>query len=369
VAARSPLLYVTHVDWGHIRQRPHHIATGLSAFHEVTVAYPLSRQRARLVANIAAGVARVPLWRLPGSYRSARMLAVNDALCAWQLAGVIRRLRPAVVVVTAPECYAWVRPSLRAAKLAYDCMDDALAFAQDAGVRARKAALERELLARADTVVASTATLASRCVERGAVPTRVTVVRNAWDPAAFPVEPSRALPAAGALTLGYFGTIGDWLDIAALEAIASRCPEALIRLIGPNATGYASAEPRIRVEAPLPHGELAAAVADCDAMLLPFRVDDLTRGVDPVKLYEYIALGRPIACIGYPELERFTAFATLCRDGDELAARIASRDLTPAADFATRTHFLDDNTWDARARELAGALSAASASAPLPAPG
>ena len=269
---------------------------------------------------------------------------------------VIRRLRPAVVVVTAPECYAWVRPSLGHATLAYDCMDDALAFAQDAGVRARKAALERELLARADAVVASTATLAARCVERGAVRARVTVVRNGWDPAAFPVEPSRALPTAGALTLGYFGTIGDWLDIAALETIVARCPEALIRLIGPNATGYASAAPRIRVEAPLPHGALAAAVADCDAMLLPFRVDDLTRGVDPVKLYEYIALGRPIACIGYPELERFAAYATLCRDGDELASRIASRDLTAAADLATRTRFLDGNTWEARAREFEGAL-------------
>lgn len=367
MATRSPLLYVTHVDWGHIRQRPHHIATGLSAFHQITVAYPLSRQRTRLVANADAGIARVPLWRLPGSYRSARMLAINDALCAWQLARVIRRVRPSVIAVTAPECYAWVRPSLGHARLAYDCMDDALAFMQDAGVRARKAALERELLARADAVVASTATLAARCVERGAVRARVTVVRNGWDRAAFPVEPSRALPTAGALTLGYFGTIGDWLDIAALENIVARCPEALIRLIGPNATGYAGSARRIRVEAPLPHAQLAAAVADCDAMLLPFRVDDLTRGVDPVKLYEYIALGRPIACIGYPELERFAAYATLCRDGDELASRIASRDLTAAADLATRTRFLDGNTWEARAREFEGALSAAPA--PMPAPG
>lgn len=363
MAARSPLLYVTHVDWGHIRQRPHHIATGLAAFHEVTVAYPLSRQRARLVANVDAGIARVPLWRLPGSYRSARMLAVNDALCAWQLAGVIRRLRPAVVVVTAPECYAWARPSLGRATLAYDCMDDALAFAQDAGVRARKAALERELLARADAVVASTATLAARCVERGASEGRVAVAPNGWDPVAFPVAPSRALPNQGPLTLGYFGTIGDWLDTAALESIVARCPEVRIRVIGPNEIGYASDNPRIRIESPLPHGALAAAVADCDAMLLPFRVDDLTRGVDPVKLYEYIALGRPIACINYPELTRFAPFVTLCRDGDELTAKIAARDLAPAADIEARTRFLADNTWEARVRAFRGALAASAPAA------
>jgi hypothetical protein len=358
VAARSPLLYVTHVDWGHIRQRPHHLATGLSAFYQVTVAHPVSRQRARLVANADGGITRAPMWRLPGSYRSARVLAVNDTLCAWQLARVIRRVRPSVIVVTSPECYAWVRSSLGRARLAYDCMDDALAFAQDPAVRARKAALERELLARADTVVASTATLASRCIGRGAPEGRVSVAPNGWDPAAFPVQPSRALPGRGPLTLGYFGTIGDWLDTAALESIAARCPEARIRVIGPNEVGYASGNPRIRIEPPLPHGALAAAVADCDAMLLPFRVDDLTRGVDPVKLYEYIALGRPIACIDYPELARFAPFATLCPDADELATRIAARDLAPAADIGTRTRFLADNTWEARVRAFRTALLA-----------
>ena len=136
-----------------------------------------------------------------------------------------------------------------------------------------------------------------------------------------------------------------------------------IRVIGPNEIGYASDNPRIRIESPLPHGALAAAVADCDAMLLPFRVDDLTRGVDPVKLYEYIALGRPIACIDYPELTRFAPFVTLCRDGDELTAKIAARDLAPAADIEARTRFLADNTWEARVRAFRGALAASAPAA------
>ena len=139
-------------------------------------------------------------------------------------------------------------------------------------------------------------TLLRRCVERGAQPNKLSVIRNGWDPTAFPVQPPRPIP-VGPLTLGFFGTIGEWLDFKALEACKS-IPDVTIRLIGPNSCGYVSPHPRIILRPQVEYAALANAVSDVDVLLLPFRVTELTRAVDPVKLYEYIALGRPILAVG-----------------------------------------------------------------------
>jgi glycosyltransferase involved in cell wall biosynthesis len=352
------LLYVTHVDWGHIRQRPHHISTGLAAHYDVTVVSPITRRRGQLVVNRHDGIRLARILRLPGSYRSAAILAANAMLCALQLRRIAAMRGPNVVFVTSPECYGWVAPWLQNRTLVYDCMDDALAFAQDEHVREAKARLEAALLARADVVFASSEQLVDRCVERGAQREKVVWIPNGWDSRAFPVAPSRPLPASGPLTLAYFGTIDAWLDFRSLEDVVRTCPEVSVRLIGPNACGYAPPDPRIVVRPPVPHATLAAAVEDCDAFLLPFQVNDLTRAVDPVKLYEYIALGRPVLCSHWAGLDRFGTLVTFYETTSQFVHLLAARALTVPLDASTRAAFLAQHAWSARVASVAAALKA-----------
>lgn len=351
------LAYLSHVDWGHIRQRPHHLAAGLAAHHAVTVFAPLSRKRRDLVAQPTRGVKLVHVLRLPGAYRSGRVARANATLARLQVAP--RLDRTSAIVVTSPELWPWVRDALGSRVLAYDCMDDALAFDQDDAVRALKAGWERELLARADVVACSSDELAQRMRERGAAAERVVVIPNGWDAEAFPVQPSCALPVQGPLELAYFGTLARWLDVDALRAALDACPEASLRLIGPVDGAPPAGLPRTALEPPWPHDALAAAVAEAHVLLLPFRIDDLTRAVDPVKLYEYIALGKPVLASHWPGLDRFAPFVTFYRDADELAALLRGRRLPAPPAAAARTAFLAPQSWPARADALARALDAA----------
>lgn len=351
------LLLVSHVDWGHIRQRPHHLAVGLAARFAVTVLAPLSRRRASLVANPAPGIAVAHALRLPGSYRSAAIARANAAIARLQCAPRVRRA--AVVVVTSPELWPWVRDDLGVRPLVYDCMDDALAFAQDEGVRAQKARWERALCARADIVVCSSAELAARLHARGVPEERLTTIPNGWDPEAFPVQASAPLPGAGPLTLAYFGTVGPWLDVDALRAIAHACPDVSLRLIGPVDGAPPAGIPRLALEPPWPHAALASAVADAHALLLPFRVDALTRAVDPVKLYEYIALGKPVLAAHWPALDRFAPYASFYRDAAHAAQRVAGRALAVPPPAEDRAAFLAPQSWQARAAALAAAIDQA----------
>jgi len=349
------LTLVAHVDWGHIRQRPHHLAVALARWYDVTVVSPVSRRRAHIVDNPAPGVSLVPVWRLPGSYRSAGIAEANAVLASMQCGPQVRRAR--IVVVTSPELWPWVRPSLADRVLVYDCMDDALAFAQDDGVRALKSAWERELIARSQLVVCSSAALVERVVARGASLSRATVVPNGWDEAAFPIQPSVALPGGGPLELAYFGTIAEWIDRDALRALAALHPDVSIRLIGPGDEREFSGIPAMRVEPPVAHHKLAAAVASAHALLLPFRVDDLTRGVDPVKLYEYIALGKPVASAHWPALDRFASFVTFYENVEALAAMFRQRTVATPPPRDRREAFLKPQSWHARAAALHDAIA------------
>lgn len=349
------LALVCHVDWGHIRQRPHHLAAGLASRYDVTVIAPLARRRASLVPNPARDVRVASVLRIPGSYRRAAIARANASIAALQCAPRLRGA--ACVVVTSPELWPWVARCVGRRPLVYDCMDDALAFAQDEEVRALKAQWERDLLGRADLVVCSSEELALRMASRGADETKIRLIPNGWDPDAFPVQSSEPMPAHGPLVLAYFGTIAPWLDTDALRVVADACPEATIRLIGPVDGAAPRDIPRLTVEPPWPHEALAAAVADAHVLLLPFRVDELTRAVDPVKLYEYVALGKPIAAAHWPALERFAPFVTFYRDAADLAARIAQRALPAPPDAAARTAFLAGQSWQARAEALDEAIA------------
>ena len=350
------LTLVTHVDWGHIRQRPQHLAVALSAHYDVTVIAPVSRRRAQLVDNPAPGVAVVRLWRLPGSYRSAGVAEANALLASLQCGPQVRRA--AIVVVTSPELWPWVEASLDDRTLVYDCMDDALAFGQDGDVRALKARWEQALIARSDLVACSSDELAARIGARARAK-HVVVVRNGWDADTFPVQPSSTLPQRGPLSLAYFGTVAPWLDFRALRALVRDCGDVSIRLIGPLDGASASDLAGLVREPPVEHARLAQAVSDAHALLLPFRVDELTRAVDPVKLYEYVALGKPIAASHWPALDRFARMVTFYRDADDLRALVSSRRLATPPPRHEREAFLAPQSWRARGDALRDAIEGA----------
>jgi hypothetical protein len=351
------LTLVTHVDWGHIRQRPHQLAVALSGRYEVTVVTPVSRKRANLVRNPAPDIALARVWRMPGSYRSAAVAEANAIVAGLQCGPQVRKA--AAIVVTSPEVWPWVAPSLSDRTLVYDCMDDALAFEQDAGVRELKARWERDLLERSNAIVCTSDELAHRAIVRGAPRTRTLTVPNGWDDAAFPVRASSVLPRTGAVELLYFGTIAPWLDFDALGVLAEGCPAVSIRLVGPR-DGVAPAPiPRMRIEPPVSHGELAGVAASADALMLPFRVDELTRAVDPVKLYEYVALGKPILASYWPALERFAPFVTFYRDTTQLVDLVRRRDVPAPPPAEARAAFLGPQSWRARAEAFASAIETA----------
>ncbi len=178
----------------------------------------------------------------------------------------------------------------------YDVTDDWTLAARTPAERERVIAQERVLLDRCDeVVVCSPALAASKGGSRG-----VTLVPNGVDAAAYlqPHDRPADLP-EGAVAV-YVGTLhSDRLDVELCEATSRALDGAgQLVLVGPDAL---ATQERSRLQAAgvmmlgaRESPAVPAYVQHADVLVVPHVVTPFTDSLDPIKLYEYQAAGRPV---------------------------------------------------------------------------
>lgn len=338
-----------HVDWRWIRQRPHFLAEGLARSHRVTVYYRPHPRRFRLPPNRTRLVVRPLLPSAAGMERT-----INRALL--ELAGWWHP--PAVYWLTHPKMLGLLPRAAAGAVVIYDCMDDVAGFAREAGQRAKQLAWEGELVNRAQHVLCSSQHLMELMERRWRSGRKCTLVRNAlseaWlERAATGLTAPRA--AAGSIRLAYVGTISEWLDVDLLLRCLEALPDLHIDLIGPH--GWSPApHPRLHHRGPVSHDQLRALAQGFDAFVMPFVVNDLIRGVDPVKLYEYLSYEKPVISVYYPELERFRPYVRFYETPGEMIAAVREVGAGRWVQ-ANPGPFLRENTWSQRVSAIEALLA------------
>jgi hypothetical protein len=149
--------------------------------------------------------------------------------------------------------------------------------------------------------------------------------------------------------IGYVGTIGQWFDWALVAALAKAAPKARFRLIGPLYVRPPALPPNIRLESPLLHAEALQAMAQFDVGLIPFKKTTLTASVDPIKFYEYRALGLPVISSAFGEMALRGE-----RDGVYLIERypdtttVINEALTSCSAVSSTAQFRKYNSWKSR---------------------
>jgi teichuronic acid biosynthesis glycosyltransferase TuaH len=351
---RERWLFLLHVDWRWIRQRPHWFVDEARKDHEVVVAYRLHPRREALPLN-ASGVRRFPMLPLPLSRslsypNASAMLFLLQRL--W-IAAMTRRFAPTHVYISHPKVFATVpRRLIENAVLIYDCMDDAVAMANH---RQRKAILrlETELAAAADVVVVSSQVLLDRLSDRlpADVRAKAVVVRNGASAGAAARPHRRPESAEGGVRVGYAGTVASWFDFESVLTALDGCPGVRLRVIGPR-TGREPNHPHIQYVPPVDHSALPTLLGDCDALIMPFTPGQVVTAVNPVKLYEYLAYRKPIIARRYPEIEcEFDSLVEFYDTPTELMAlfsKLEARTLPVRGEDTVVRRFIAASSWSAR---------------------
>lgn len=180
----------------------------------------------------------------------------------------------------------------------YDAMDDFPAFYSGLS-RFAMQQRERKLSKKVDKILVSSTALQSHFKH---YPEKIILTLNACSVDRLPnIEELPLKPSK--LVLGYVGTIGHWFDWALVCKIAKQLPQATVRLIGPLYSPAPSELPsNIEILPPCEHASAIQAMQEFSVGLIPFQCKELTASVDPIKYYEYRALGLPVISTSFGEM-------------------------------------------------------------------
>jgi hypothetical protein len=91
--------------------------------------------------------------------------------------------------------------------------------------------------------------------------------------------------------------------------------------------------------------------------LVPYRVGEQARAIDPLKLYEYLAFGLPVVSVDIPSVRRFSSVVRIAGNPDEFLSSLEPAIAEDDADLRVRRRALArENTWEVRADSIGRAL-------------
>ena len=148
---------------------------------------------------------------------------------------------------------------------------------------------------------------------------------HTFDPQLF-VETARRLPAVEFVMIGGCSLADGWCDL-----------------------------PNVRFLGRKPYDEIARYMAAMDVLIMPWNASDWIKACNPVKLKEYLAVGRPVVTTDFAALDDYRDIVRTARGPDEFAWQIQGALDEPYDAEAGRVR-VEPESWDAKADLVADAI-------------
>lgn len=296
-----------------------------------------------------------PKYRIACQFPYQYELAISRWLTALSYRRVMRDMNEYDFIwLGSPEIIRYI-PESYTGKILYDCMDNYENFSNKKNRKLKVREKEKECIRRAEIVLATSEWLCDRIrgFDKECSP---ILVRNAYDGKR--IYPVKEALKKSVYQIGFIGAVAGWVDVEIMDWSTQRCPDICYHLVGPY-TSQIQGNERLIYEGSKEHDTLYNFVKEYDCLVMPFHINDLTRAVDPVKLYEYIAFGKCIVSCYYEEIERFEPFVYFYHDREEyvdLLNHLAREGFPPKYTREEQERFIRENTWEKRFEIVDGLL-------------
>lgn len=359
------ILYIMNESWFWIKQRPHFIAEHLAKHYRMKI-YCEKRYTNRVSNEIPPDLRINEIFKFPFAKNFAVKYANKTLHRNILFKKYFKNISEEydIIWINSPKHFSYIKKFIGDSQtVIYDCMDDILEFR---GSRKtvkefnRHFFQEKELYDRSNIIFCSSETLTERLAVRYGRKENIFVVNNAVylddsDKEKEEIDINiKNVFGLNKKTLCYVGTISDWFDFDILIRCLDEFEETGIVLVGPSEVEIPKHE-RLYGFGPVSHRSVTGIMKMSDALIMPFRVTELIKGVNPVKLYEYIYSCTPSISISYAETERFRDYVYLYSNYDELRKYI---DMLTKSNLMLKDKpekyidFAMQNTWESRIKEI-----------------
>ena len=254
----------------------------------------------------------------------------------------------------------------------YDCLDDQTALGDLFGHEMEE--FETKLIQSSFAVTASGSVLQE--VLRRSRPDALLIPNGADFELFHDAHPAGLLAHLARPVAGFFGAFADWLDFDWIESAAERFPLWSFVYVGrenfaraATATRWSALASRcnIHVFPQAAQSKLAQYLGEFDVCTMPFRDTRVTRSMNAVKLFEYLAAGKPVVAADLPETQRLREAGLIStyksyEESFRLLDEAVREGMRPEK-VKARTAFARCNTWEHRLEALSEVITRAAQTA------
>ncbi len=355
------VIYFSDINWDFLWQRHQQIVTRFPEDWNILFMQP----------SFFILLLQQPAWALPRRLKNIRIASLITVPWVDRLPKFVRRINDCmvvlfsrlllkiygmedpVVIISEPR-FSGVVGKLRERLVCYDFIDNRLEFA---GVPDWMEHNINFLLSEADLVFASGQNLYDMASERREkdlylIGNGVDVehFKRAMGDIAIPED----LRAVKKPVLGFVGAVSDWIDFQLIEEILKSGVSVV--LIGPVMGKIEELEglesyPNFHLLGKRPYSSLPGYIKGFDACIIPFKLNELTRCFNPVKVHEYLAAGKPVISTALPEIEMYKDVVYIAKDSRAFMDCIDEA-LGTDYDRAKALRMAAENDWGKKVEEM-----------------
>ncbi len=128
--------------------------------------------------------------------------------------------------------------------------------------------------------------------------------------------------------IGYHGVIQSRVNPAVFQYLAERFPEREIIIVGSiwkevkSQFAALTKMSNVHLVDAVPYAELPSVVSCFDVAVIPHRVDAFTQTMNPLKVYEYLAAGKPIVSTAVAGADQFQDLIKLAVSPEDFAEKV-----------------------------------------------
>jgi glycosyltransferase involved in cell wall biosynthesis len=288
------------------------------------------------------------------SFASRLSRRANRTLLVRQLKKRIPGLESSVVLTTIP-IVADLVGHLPASRWVYYCVDD---FSEWPGLDSKTLRdMEALLIQSVDEIVAAGDNLARRIEQQGRDSVVIShgVDLKHWEHGGDAAANDSSVSQYEHPIVLFWGLIDRRLDIAWLKALGRSMTSGTIVLVGPQQDTDPDLQQieRVRLTGPMPFERLPSIAKAADVLIMPYADLPVTRAMQPLKLKEYLATGKPVVVRRLPATDDWDDCMFTAEDAGHFTATVIEclHSGLPAQQRTARERLVEES-WSAKAEAL-----------------